>query len=78
MTLESFHSVGRFPEFSDLLNKYVSDGAILEAHSFNKRVGMLSGAKALLGFRLLSALRTSHCSRMISVMDSLEAGGTGW
>ena len=75
--MESFHSVGRSPVCSDLLNKSVSDGVMLQAHSFNKQIGILSGPEALLGFRLLRTIRTSHGSRVISEMVSLDKGDTG-
>jgi hypothetical protein len=42
---------------SDLLNKNVSDGVMLQAHAFNKQIGILSGPEALLGFRLLRTIR---------------------
>jgi hypothetical protein len=50
---------------------------MLQAHSFNKRIGILSGPEALLGFILLRTTRTSHGSRVISEMVSLDKGDTG-
>ncbi len=77
MILESFHSVGRLPEFSDLLNKYVSDGAILEAHSFNKRVGNVVRTKGFNGIQTVECIANFALFKD-DLCDSLETGGTGW
>ena len=49
--LDSFHSDGREACFKDLLKRHVNDGVMECAHSFSKRIGILSGPDALLGSR---------------------------
>ncbi len=70
MMFESFHSSGRIPCSNDLLKRHVNDGAILFAHSFNKRIGILSGPEALLGSRLYRTWNTSFGSKTIYVTDN--------
>ena len=56
--LDSFHSEGMMAFCKLLLIRDVSDGAILGAHSFSKRTGILSGPQDLLGSSLTSSLYT--------------------
>ena len=55
-----------------MLKRHVNDGAILFAHSFNKRICILSGPETLLGSRLYRNWNTSFGSKTMSLIISSE------
>ena len=73
--MESFHFNGRVPRCSGLLKRRVNDVVILAAaHSYKKRIDILSGPEAFFGSRWNRTLYTSLGSKIMTEIVLADMG----